>query len=156
MKKAGLENIWPITFNIQTKTDILENLHRMLAKNQLKLVYDDELISEMNCEKFELNKSGQLIFSHPPSTHDDRLWAVALACHGVRFAASRTGNHFFATTSRNPNYIGPSFNWRSLRPGASTYTPRPGDPAGISIHGQLWCWACRRPVTIRPHVCEKN
>ncbi len=155
MKKAGLENIWPITFNVQTKTDILENLHRMLAKNQLKLVYDGELISEMNCEKFELNKTGQLIFSHPPGTHDDRLWAVALACHGVRFAASLTEYHPFAATGRNPNYIGPSFDMRRLRPGASTYTPRPGDPGGVVVHGQLWCWFCRRPVLTRPHICEK-
>jgi hypothetical protein len=155
MKKAGLENIWPITFNVQTKTDILENLHRMLAKNQLKLVYDNELISEMNCEKFELNKTGQLIFSHPPSTHDDRLWAVALACHGARFAASLTEYHPVAAIGRNPNYIGPSFDLRRLRPGASTYSPRPGDPAGVVVRGQLWCWFCRRPVLTRQHTCEK-
>jgi hypothetical protein len=154
MTKAGLENVWPISFNVQTKTDILENLHRMLAKNQLKLVYDSELISEMNCEKFELNKSGQLIFSHPPSTHDDRLWALALACHGARYAASLTEYHPVAAIGRNPNSLMPNIDLRRLRPGANL--PRPGDPPGLYIHGQLWCWACRRPVTRRPHICEKT
>jgi len=154
MSKAGLENIWPIAFNVQTKTDILENLHRMLAKNQLKLVYDDELISEMNCEKFELNKSGQLIFSHPPSTHDDRLWALALACHGVRFATSQTEYHPFAATGRNPNSLMPNIDIRRLWPGANI--PRPGDPSGVYVRRKLWCWACRKQVTTRPHVCEKN
>jgi phage FluMu gp28-like protein len=85
MRKAGLENIWGVNFNVQSKTDILENLHRMLAKKQLRLVYDSALIGEMNCEKFELNKSGQLVFSHPSGAHDDRLWALALACHGLRY-----------------------------------------------------------------------
>src|SRR5260370_21337299 len=112
MKKAGLENIWPITFNVQTKTDILENLHRMLAKNQLKLVYDDELISEMNCEKFELNKAGQLIFSHPPSTHDYRLWTVTLASYDARFAPTRPRTHVTATTRTNPHYISPRSTYR--------------------------------------------
>jgi len=85
MRKAGLENIWGVNLNVQSKTDILENLHRLLAKKQLRLVYDSALIGEMNCEKFELNKSGQLVFSHPSGAHDDRLWALALACHGLRY-----------------------------------------------------------------------
>jgi phage FluMu gp28-like protein len=156
MSKAGLENIWPISFNVQTKTDLLENLHRMLAKNQLKLVYDDELISEMNCEKFELNKSGQLIFSHPPGTHDDRLWALALACHGVRFASSLTEYHPVGATGRNPNSLMPNIDLRRMRQGTAAYLPRAGDTGGIVIHGQLWCWACRKPVTTRPHICEKT
>ncbi len=90
MRKAGLEKIWGVNLNVQSKTDILENLHRMLGKKQLKLAYDSELIGEMNCEKFEMSKTGQLLFSHPPGTHDDRLWALALACHGLRFGTSVT------------------------------------------------------------------
>lgn len=88
MRKAGIEKIWGVDLNAPVKTDVLENLHRMLAKKQLKLVYDPELIGEMNCEKFELSKTGQLHFSHPTSTHDDRLWALALACHGLRYGTS--------------------------------------------------------------------
>ena len=29
-----------------------------------------------------------LLFSHPTGSHDDRLWALALACHGLRYGAS--------------------------------------------------------------------
>ena len=50
MRKAGIERIWGVDLNAPVKTDVLENLHRMLAKKQLKLVYDPELIGEMNCE----------------------------------------------------------------------------------------------------------
>ena len=37
----------------------------------------------MNVERFELTKEGRLKFSHPEATHDDRLWAVALALSGT-------------------------------------------------------------------------
>jgi hypothetical protein len=37
-------------------------------------------------ERFELSKSGHLLFNHPTETHDDRFWALALAT----YAAERT------------------------------------------------------------------
>jgi hypothetical protein len=90
MRRAGLSQTWGVTLTLQSKTDILENLRCMLEKDQLKLVYDPELIAEMNCESYEMNKAGQLQFSHPTGTHDDRLWALALACHGLRYGTSAT------------------------------------------------------------------
>ena len=39
---------------------------------------------EMNSERSELMKSGQLQFSHPSGTHDDSLWALALAVYASR------------------------------------------------------------------------
>src|SRR3989454_4519132 len=84
MRNEGLRQTVGIGLNIQTKTDIMENLRNMLVKKELKLPYDQELIGEMNAEKFELNKTGQIQFSHPSGTHDDQLWALALACHGLK------------------------------------------------------------------------
>lgn len=107
MRKAGIENVWDVSLNVQTKTDILENLHSMMVKNHVRLIYDKKLIGEMNCEKFQLNKSGQILFSHPSGAHDDRLWAVALACHGLRYGVTVTEYHPVAAIGRNPNYIGP-------------------------------------------------
>ncbi len=100
MRNMGLRQTWGITFTAQTKTDILENLHRMLAEKRLKLVYDPELIGEMNCETYEMSKSGQLLFSHPNGTWDDRLWALALACHGLRYRLSVTKFHPFAAVGK--------------------------------------------------------
>ena len=42
------------------------------------------MISELNVERFELTKGGQIQFSHPAGTHDDRLFAVALAVYAAR------------------------------------------------------------------------
>lgn len=46
--------------------------------------YDQELIAELNIEKFEHTKDGRIKFSHPEGTHDDRLWGLALACAASR------------------------------------------------------------------------
>jgi hypothetical protein len=41
--------------------------------------FDPELFKELNVERFELSKSGKILFNHPDGTHDDLFWAVALA-----------------------------------------------------------------------------
>jgi len=46
------------------------------------------LTSELNVERFELTKTGQVQFSHPEGTHDDILWAVALAVYATRAGSS--------------------------------------------------------------------
>jgi len=38
---------------------------------------------ELNAERFELGKTGKLLFNHPEGTHDDRFWAVALAVYAT-------------------------------------------------------------------------
>lgn len=38
----------------------------------------------MNVDRYELTKTGQMQFSHPSGTHDDRLWALALAVYASR------------------------------------------------------------------------
>ena len=45
----------------------------------LHVPYDGELLHELNVERFELGKTGKILFNHPEGTHDDRFWAVALA-----------------------------------------------------------------------------
>jgi hypothetical protein len=50
---------------------------------KLHIPHDEELEAEMNVERFELTKEGRLKFSHPEATHDDKLWAVALALSGT-------------------------------------------------------------------------
>ena len=45
----------------------------------LHVPYDGELFHELNVERFELGKTGKILFNHPEGTHDDRFWVVALA-----------------------------------------------------------------------------
>jgi len=45
--------------------------------------YDEPLINELNTERFELTKTGRVRFSHPPGTHDDRFWTLAMAVYAA-------------------------------------------------------------------------
>jgi hypothetical protein len=49
----------------------------------LHVPYDPDLYAELNVERFELGKSGKLLFSHPEGTHDDRFWALTLAVYAA-------------------------------------------------------------------------
>ncbi len=122
MRNTGLRQTWGITFTAQTKTDILENLHRMLAETRLKLAYDNELIAEMNSESCEISKSGQLLFSHPSGTHDDRLWALGLACYGLKFGLSVTAYHPVIMFGKHVPYM-PKLRWNPGQPQGSRFFP---------------------------------
>lgn len=96
MERSGIPNTTGITLTIQKKQEILSVMKQKMQNEQLRIPYDAELIAEINIEKFELTKEGQLKFSHPENTHDDRLWALALAVYAatqspgkVSFAAGR-------------------------------------------------------------------
>jgi hypothetical protein len=122
------------------KQKIMDVLKRSMQDGTLHIPRDPELMNEMSNERVQLSKTGQLQFSHPPGTHDDRLWAVALAVYAVRNEIP--AYHPVAALGKNPNYIGPTFDLRRLRQGAGPFsTSRPGDPP--------WTIANNRPWTIR-------
>jgi hypothetical protein len=52
----------------------------------LHVPYDGEMFHEFNVERFELGKTGKILFNHPEGTHDDRFWAVALAVYAAEQA----------------------------------------------------------------------
>ena len=49
----------------------------------LHIPYDPDLFAELNIERFELGKSGKILFNHPEGTHDDRFWATALSVYAA-------------------------------------------------------------------------
>jgi len=50
----------------------------------IQIPYDDELIAELHSVRYELTKSGQILFAHPSGIHDDRVIALALAAYASR------------------------------------------------------------------------
>ena len=92
--KASKIPVEGVTLTITKKEEILTYLKERMRKRTLIIPHDLKLIDEINAEKYELTKDGKIRFSHPPGTHDDMLWALALACyrkrktpHGVLFPA---------------------------------------------------------------------
>src|SRR5437667_11186208 len=130
----------------------MDVLKRSMQDGTLHIPRDPELMNEMSNERVQLSKTGQLQFSHPAGTHDDRLWAFALAVYASRFETPTY--HPVAAIGRNPNSLMPNLDRRLLIPGANS--PRPGDPPGMIIHGQLWSWAWGKAVITRPHVCDRQ
>jgi hypothetical protein len=95
MKKSGIPQVEGILLTLPSKADILGNLKQMMQTQKLAMPYDSELVAEMNAERYEMLKSGQIQFSHPEDSHDDRLWALALACYGTRLAGRVPEYHPF-------------------------------------------------------------
>ncbi|MFN3621662.1 MAG: hypothetical protein ACK4TI_02105, partial [Nitrososphaerales archaeon] len=87
MNNAGIPNVEGIVLTMPKKEEVLGYLKQIMLESKLKLPYDQELIAEMNIEKYELTKDGHIRFSHPEATHDDRLWALALAVYASRTAS---------------------------------------------------------------------
>ncbi len=82
--KKGIPNIEGLVLTVPSKQDVLGYLKLLMQQKQFLFPYELELTSELNIERFELTKSGQIQFSHPDGTHDDRLWAVAIGVYATK------------------------------------------------------------------------
>ena len=86
IKGQGLMNTEGQSFTAQSKAEMLAFLKVKMEQGLFKMPYDRRLCEQINEQRFEYTKSGQLKFWHPTGSHDDQLWALALAC----FAAKET------------------------------------------------------------------
>lgn len=84
MKNQGLTNTEGVNLTAQTKTEILGYLRVKMEQKQLQMPYNHRLCQQINEQKYEYTKTGQLQFWHPPNTHDDQLWALALAVEATK------------------------------------------------------------------------
>ncbi len=82
--KNGLKNAQGIMLSLPKKQEVMVFLKQSMQNGQVHIPYDLELINELNVERYELTKAGQIEFKHPAGTHDDRLWAFALAVYASR------------------------------------------------------------------------
>ncbi|MBO0888421.1 hypothetical protein J2P12_04905 [Candidatus Bathyarchaeota archaeon] len=81
---SGLKNARGIMLSQPKKQDVMTFLKHCMEDGRVHIPYDREFINELNVERFELEQTGRLKYSHPPGTHDDRLWAFALAVYYAR------------------------------------------------------------------------
>ena len=63
-----------------------EEGNRVGLRPLLHIPFDPDLFHELNLERYELSKSGKLLFNHPQGTNDDRFWATALAVYAAEGA----------------------------------------------------------------------
>src|SRR5438445_13654489 len=83
---------------MQQKQEVMTCLKQVMLEKRLHIRKDKELENEMNGEISELTDAGKTKFYHRSGTHDDRLWALALAVYGSRFET--ISYHPFATSGK--------------------------------------------------------
>lgn len=84
MRNIGIMNVEGVVLTMQKKEELLSYLKQIMLESKLRLPYDQDLIIEINSEKYEIMKDGHVKFSHIEQSHDDRLWALALAVYASR------------------------------------------------------------------------
>jgi len=80
----GIRNVEGIKFTVQTKEELLSSLKIAMEQNRLAIPYHRQLCEQINEQQYSYSKSGHLQFSHPENSHDDMLWALALAVYAAR------------------------------------------------------------------------
>jgi len=83
-QNQNLTNTQGIKFTQQTKQTLLTNLKLLMEQNRLAIPYNPQLCEQINNQQYNYTKNGQLQFTCPPNTHDDMLWALALAAYATR------------------------------------------------------------------------
>jgi len=75
-----------VTFSVQTKTEMAAGLRVLFEQKRIRIPNDKNLIMQINSLRYQVSKTGNLLFESPEKerVHDDYLWALALACYAGR------------------------------------------------------------------------
>jgi phage FluMu gp28-like protein len=84
MQAAGITQVTPVIFSMQSKMEMAKYFKEQMQLKTFALPYDPDVIAELNVEKYELTKDGNVKFNHDEGTHDDRFWSIALAVYASR------------------------------------------------------------------------
>jgi hypothetical protein len=90
MEAAGIYNAEGVTFSVPSKSAMASLLKQRMANRQFfypllhwERPYRGEICTELNVERYSLNKEGTIGYHHPQGTHDDVFWAIALAVNAA-------------------------------------------------------------------------
>ncbi len=132
--KDGVKNVKGIMLSLPEKENIMVCMKRTMEKGQLRIPYDSELINEINVERYEQTQTNQTKFSHPNGTHDDRLWALALAIYASKPVIPR-----FVPFAAFGHIVKPLWQFSELR------YPRGANLNPVNV--ARYCGTCGRPTT---------
>ncbi len=90
MQNAGIENAEGVNFSVPRKSEMAGLLKQRMLNKQFfyplltwERPYRGEICNELNIERFNLRKDGNIGFSHPQGTHDDVFWSITLAIYST-------------------------------------------------------------------------
>jgi len=82
-----------LTFTAKTKQDLMTLLQTRMEQKRIILPLDRALLAQINEQRYRFGKTkptqkpeekGTMTFYHPQGTHDDQLWALALAVYAAK------------------------------------------------------------------------
>lgn len=90
MTNADIMNIEGVNFTLPRKQEMASLLKQRMVNKRFffpyftwEKPYRGNYVAELNVERFELRKDGNIAFNHPRGTHDDVFWATALALYAT-------------------------------------------------------------------------
>ena len=90
MENAGIENAEGVNFSVPRKSEMANLLKQRMMSQQFRFPlltwkepYRCDICTELNIEKYQLRKDGNIGYSHPNGTHDDVFWSIALAIYAT-------------------------------------------------------------------------
>jgi len=84
IRNQGLNCVEGVKFTTETKEELLTNMKIIMEQEKLAIPYHRRLCQQINDQQYIYTKTGHIIFSHPPNSHDDMLWALALAVKAAK------------------------------------------------------------------------
>ncbi len=135
----GLPNVKGVILSQPEKQNIMTNFKQTFQQKLVAIPFDRDLINELNVETAELTQTGKTKFTHRSGTHDDRLWALALAVYGARNPRREISYQVY--TSRQPDEFS--------RPRIVDWTKKGDVPPGVWATC-MFCPRRRKPGTDCP------
>ncbi len=90
MESAGIRNAEGANFSVPRKSEMAGLLKQRMLNKQFfypllnwERPYRGDICTELNVERYDLRRDGNVGFSHPWGTHDDVFWGVALAVYAT-------------------------------------------------------------------------
>jgi hypothetical protein len=104
MASAGIDNAEGVNFSVPRKSEMASLMKQRMMDQRFHyplLNWEKpcrgDICSELNVERYQLRKDGNVGYSHPNGTHDDVFWSIALAIYGT---IEMQPEPFFGITSR--------------------------------------------------------
>jgi hypothetical protein len=90
MQAAGIDNVEGVNFSVPRKSEMASLIKQRMTNGKLyypllnwERPYRGDICSELNVERYDLRRDGSIGYSHPPGTHDDVFWSIALAVYAT-------------------------------------------------------------------------
>jgi phage FluMu gp28-like protein len=82
-----------LSFTAKVKQDLMVLMHARMEQKRLTLPMERSLLTQINEQQYSFGRAkptemaeekGYMTFYHPPGSHDDQLWALALAVYAAK------------------------------------------------------------------------